>query len=251
MAQYGPVFRAFQEIPDPLRNSEEQLLQRPDVQRHLVLDMKQKRELDELQSKSQAEIQQQFQQNRGLFRNRGDMTDEERQQARDQAREQRQQFMTSFQAEQDKALQGILTPEQYKRLKELDLQWRGPLALADAKLSAPLQLTQEEQTTLQKTLQDYRTAQQQARNAAMSGLNLPFGGRRGGQNQAPDANAQPPAPPELPSPDELQERLNNYRKDVEKARKAAGEAVLAALTPEQQGQWKQMTGAPFIFRKLD
>jgi hypothetical protein len=138
--QCASAIQALQEMPDPLHSSIIQLVQRPDVQSHLGLSMRKKRELEELQSRAQAEYQR-FQQSHGQIGDLHDASDEERQQAQLLMQRQGEKFLMDFQEELDKAIQGILTPEQYKRVVQLDLQWRTALALADPKVAGPMQLT--------------------------------------------------------------------------------------------------------------
>jgi len=184
-----------------------------------------------------------------------------------------QETITTFQADQDKKAEAVLKPDQIKRLHELDLQWRGPLALTDATVNEPFQLTADQKAKLAAMLKEFRTTQQTARGAFM-GMG---GGRPGLTGAAPGAPAQggasptPPAkgtpdtpapatgdgqsPPALnlnnfrmPSAEEMNTMLYENNKKMVKLRKVVDEKALALLTPEQQQKWKAVQGKPFAFR---
>jgi hypothetical protein len=242
--QCAGLMRSLQELPDPLHSSVVQLLQRPDVQNHLGLNLKQKSELADLLARGEAKTQmfwqsQQAESRQSQQADSREMSDEERQAAQQQLRQRAEQFRTGLQGDLDKAIQTILKPEQLKRIGELDLQWRCPLALADPKVAEPVKLTAEEQSSVQTSLSDFQSAAQRAQMKAMLGLNIRafFPGGGGARD--------------LPTPEQLQEKLLAYRKELDKARKSATDAVLTSLTPEHKSRWQEMTGAPFTFRKYD
>ncbi len=272
--QGGPGQRGMNglNIVDPSRSAVMQLLQRDDVRTELLITAQQREQLDALRTSSQQELQtkmreafqnmrQQQQNGQGNPNNNVDPNADpatQRQQRRQQMQTTMQSVQTSVQEDQDKQLAKILTPKQLQRLHELDLQWRGPMALVDPKVGDPFMLTPQEHTTVTSTEQDYRQAQRDAMRTMFAGM--PGFGRRGqgnangaqanpnAPNGQPNANAQPQPPP---TQEELQARRDAAQKQIDKALKTDGDKVLAALTPEQKQHWTQLLGRPFTFRLVN
>ncbi|HEV2474087.1 MAG TPA: hypothetical protein VGS41_15530 [Chthonomonadales bacterium] len=243
---------------DPMRSAMLQLLQRDDVDYELNIDLNQKSAIANENTASAQEMGskmrdafQTFRQNRGNFRS---MTPEERQYQRTQMQQQMQQAVDQVQVDTEGKLAAILTPAQMKRLKELDLQWRGPLALADPRIADPMNLNQPEHTGIAAALQAYRDAQRTAVRSLFAGVRFPPRLRQpGGGLPLPQSGVQaaPPNPPNPPSPEELASRRDAAQKAVQAALKQQGDKVLALLTPAHRQQWLQMTGKPFHFREMD
>ena len=212
-AQMGEMMtkmRQSRAFADPGVSNTSNLLTRSDVRNELMLNGRQTEALTDLQNGFPAAMRQQmrdaFQKMRDELggANPQNMSPEERQQFGEQMRTTRQEAQFAVMADQDKKAEALLTPAQLKRLHELDLQWRGPLALADAKTNEKLNLTPEQQTKFTAMLKEFRAKQQEARGGMLGG----GGGRAGaarpgqtaqnGQNQQAGANqdntnGQPPA----------------------------------------------------------
>ncbi len=181
----------------------------------------------------------------------------ERQAQQQQIMEKMRTAITGANSDMDKKVEAILTPDQAKRLHELDLQWRGPLAMADPKVADAVQLTPEQHNKIMAVVLEFRQTQNKARQDAFESIfriNRPVQSNPG-NNPAPPVSAPPPPPPPVNPAQmqqrarDLQDRIRAVSLEVEKARKAQGEKVLALLTPEQQAQWQAMQGKPFIFLK--
>src|SRR5258708_14439064 len=69
--------------------------------------------------------------------------------------------MQAWQGELNEKVKAILRPAQIKRLGELDLQYRGPLALADQKIANQVKLSGEHKSEIAKIYGDFQGAQQQ------------------------------------------------------------------------------------------
>ena len=162
-------------------------------------------------------------------------TPEERRVQYQQRMAQQRAYMEGYPDEMAKRAEGVLKSAQVKRLRELDLQWRGPLALADLKVADALKLNSEQRDKIAAILQDYRAAVMNIRRQSMSGF------------RAPGNPAQPQTPPTPPSAQELQERESKAQKQMEQARQEAGDKALSVLAPEQQKRWQEMLGKPFTF----
>ncbi len=164
------------------------LLMREDVQKELNLSQTQKVKLEQMR--------QEFEQARQELRN---LPPEQR---RERMQELRQKYDPT----------SVLTDAQRKRLRELELQWQGPFALADPEVARQVGLTQEQQTKIrgivQETFQSMRERVQ------------------------PGQPGQPGA----------------FQQEFQKAREQAEKRILEVLTPAQREKWEQMLGKPFEFQ---
>ena len=274
-AQMGEMItkmRQSRAFADPGVSGMSNLLTRSDVRNELMLNGRQTEALADLQNGFPAAMGQQM---RDAFQKMRDelggaspqnMSPEERQQFGAQMQTTMQEAQFAVLADQDKKAESLLTTAQMKRLHELDLQWRGPLALADAKNNAKLNLSPEQQTKFTDMLKEFRAKQQESRGGMWGGGRGPGGAARpgqAGQNKQAGANqsganqdttnGQPPAGGPggrrgFPTPEEMQTQMETSSKAVLKLRKTTDEKALALLTPEQQQQWKTMQGRLFTFR---
>ncbi len=267
--------RQSRSFSDPGVSGTSNLLTRSDVRNELALNGRQTEALTDLQNGYPAAMAQPIM---SLFQkmmsegggNPRDMSPEDQKAFGEQMRVKVQETQFAVQGEQDKKAEAVLTPAQAKRLRELDLQWRGPLALTDSALTAKLPLTADQQAKFTAMLREYRN-QQQAARAGMFGMgprNAPGGARTGtgrnnakpsSQDAAPKgadaaADAAPPMPPTpggrfvMPNPEQMQAQIEEQDKQITTLRKGMDAKALALLTPEQQQQWKAMQGRPFTFR---
>jgi len=214
----------------PLQSNPMGLLQRPEVQTHLRLTVQQKNQIAELQGQSRDMMRQRmgqvFQQGQqgGGGQDLRNMSREERQQRFEQIRPQMEAAITAYQGELSEKMKAILTPEQAARLRQLDLQRRGILSLADPKVADEVKLTPEHRTQVaqivtawqQETGETMRAAFEQARQ----------------NNQVPD----------------LDSRLSPTRQKLDRSKKAAEAQVEAVLSPEERAAWDAAIGAKFTFR---
>jgi hypothetical protein len=106
---------------------------------------------------------------------------------------------------QEAFLKTVLQPEQVTRLRQIILQRQGGLALANSRTADELNLTESQRQKVDGVVDKLAQQPNRGRN-----LFTPEG-----------------------------------RKAAEEARKAAGDELLALLTPEQENRWKELTGAPF------
>lgn len=159
------------------------LLTQKSVQSELKLSEEQVKKAQELQEKQAGSF-------RGL---------------RDLSREELQKKMAERREATQKALAGILKPEQVKRLRQISLQQMGTGALNDPEVSKELKITDDQK----EKIRDIRTKA--------------FEGQRG---QGAD-------------------RSEEARKKRAEARKAVEEKVMGILTAEQKTKLKELTGEPF------
>jgi hypothetical protein len=127
-------------------------------------------------------------------------------------------------------IESVLTPAQNKRLGELDLQFRGPLALSDDQVAAKMGLSPDQQRQLSNIIAEYRNGQQEVMRSMMG---------RGGQGGNPG---------ERPDPQAMRARFEEMQKETERLKKASADKVVAMLTAQQKQTWKTLQGKPFTFR---
>jgi hypothetical protein len=200
------------------------LLMRSEVQKDLHLSLKQKNALSQVLGESRAEAEQRIVQ---VMQNRRRMSREERMAAMQQARAQ----MPGYVGELPGNVKAILKPEQLDRLHQLDLQWRGPLALADPKVAQEAKTTPEHRSQIGVIV---ATAQAQQSTILQEAI------QQWRQSAGPQGG---------PVPDFLSSPSSPVRKQTDAIRKDAEEQVLALLTGEEAAGWKAAQGEDFTFRK--
>jgi hypothetical protein len=197
------------------------LLKRPEVQNAISLDLKQKQALEDLLNNPQ----------RSAIRinavNEGDRDPEKiRKQIEDQIKAQ--------QGGVEERIKSVLKPDQYDRLLQLDLQWRGPLALADQKVADRLKIAQESRREIAPIAGEYHAVKAKV----MMELAQQSQEGSGGQVRVMmKLNTK-----------ELENPLSPSYKKLDAAKKEAEKKILAVLSPEDKATWKQAQGAPFVFR---
>ncbi len=168
-----------------------QLLRVEKVQKEIELTEDQKAEIEKILEKSRERM-------RELFQGGG--------QDREAARERFRQA----QEETQKAIEGVLLPNQLKRLKEIRLQVMGiGAALMDQEVRKELGVTEEQAQKIREKVQ-----------AVMEEL-------RGQRQQG-----------ERPSLEQMRERMQQMQQKME-------EAVMSQLTEDQKNKWKSMIGEKF------
>ncbi|HLV79789.1 MAG TPA: hypothetical protein VKT32_05880 [Chthonomonadaceae bacterium] len=219
---------------DPTHSMAWVLLSRKDVDTEIGLEDHQRTALAELQSKSREEILDRMRKAAAGNAEETNESPEERRLQFQQQMAQQRAFLEGYPDEMAKRAEGVLKPSQARRLRELDLQWRGPLALADPKVAEAVKLSADQRDKVAATLQDYQAAVMNIRRQIVAGVR-------------PTGNA-PQAPPTPPSAEEMQARAAKARKEMDLARQEAAGKALAVLSAEQQKRWQQMLGKPFTFQ---
>jgi hypothetical protein len=157
---------------DPSRSAANYLLTRNDVRSELSISTRQREALEELNKKAPQEMMDQFRNNQSIqqmqerMRQLRNLPEGERrvqrEQMRQEMRQRGEQLMAefqNFQSDLDKRAEEILTPAQVKRLHQLDLQYRGGLALANPKLAQEFALTPEQSQQINQLLEEFRQQQ--------------------------------------------------------------------------------------------
>lgn len=176
-----------------------QLINRPEVQAELKLTDEQKRQIQDILNKSREDMQSLMENARS-----GGGGPEEMQ----------RMFQEHNQAV-TKKINAVLTPEQAKRLKEINIQVQGIRAILDPEVQKELGLSVDQKAQIQK-------AQQENQRAMME----MFQGQRGGGGGG-NVNRE--------AMREARDKMNKQFED----------ALTKVLTPEQAQKLKEMGGAPF------
>jgi hypothetical protein len=189
----------------PAANFSEALLKRTDVQNELGIDANQKESLAKVLSESNAPA---------IVRTYPDMSrlsDDERKQWQAEINRQANKDIAFLMNEHRREVEGVLRPDQRKRLTELDLQWRGILALVDQSLSDELRILPSH----------YKAIEQIVNAFEVKRINL--------------SSVRP--------------RVDRYQKRQVLLRETE-QKVLALLSDEEKGRWTLKIGEPFKFDNL-
>ena len=138
--------------------------------------------------------------------------------------------MTAVNEEVKKATDEVLTADQKKRFKQIQIQAMGMQAFASADVVKELKITDDQKKALKEVVDASRKETADLRKE----LGLPEQGGR------PMPNATPPDA----------EKLAEFAKKSAPLRAAAMEKSVKALDEAQQKQWTEMIGAKFDVAKL-
>lgn len=229
------------------------LIKREDVQADILLSSPERQKLESFDQEVQKEQRTQATQLFSQFGQMRNMTAEERtakmQEFQDQAPDMAKQFQTSRE-DQIKRLEKLLNPKQIARLHELDLRWRGPLALKDEKVAAAMKLDKADIEKVKVIYAEYVKFQTETMSSiftSMRGGGRPAAGgavANGGAN-APAGGATGFQPGNFA---QIRPKMEEAQKKIEKARKVSETKLLASLTPEKIKNWETLLGRKFTFR---
>ncbi len=139
---------------------------------------------------------------------------------------QRQSHFDHIATEGCRVIEQGLNPYQLRRLHQINRQLQGPRAVADPAVAGPLDLTNEQQNTLDTLLTETRAAWQRIAS-----------GRAQGPRQGPPRHA---SHLESPPSDTV-----NPRRQALRLHAQARKAFLEILTPPQRATWDRLTGQSF------
>lgn len=199
------------------------LLRRADVQSHLHLNMHQKAQLNEMwKSPEQMRV--------ALTFSGQDAPDP------DAARRQAEEQIRAQLGDRDAAIKAILTSEQWDRLTQLDLQWRGVLALADPQVAKLVELSSESQVEVVRIAAAYTAT----KTEVMTSLSQKT------EDSSPDGTRR--AIMMRIDTSELDKPFSPARKKLERAKQEAEKQINSVLTPDEKARWRKAIGEPFTFR---
>ena len=144
-----------------------------------------------------------------------------------------QKERTALTEEVKKVTDEVLTADQKKRFKQIEIQAMGMRAFANADVVKTLAITDDEK----KALKDIADAYTKERTDLAKELGVAVPGAGGGR---PAAGATPPDA----------EKVAEFTKKLKPLSEAAMEKSVKALNADQQKQWTEMIGAKFDTGKL-
>jgi hypothetical protein len=217
-----------------------QLLERPEVQTHLKLTVRQKSDLG-LNPRPRSNDRRpggrggesgtpgsapDGEAGRITLRVTGGPNDspEERQRRLNEVMESARADIEAAGRTRDEKIKEVLSPEQYARLLELDLQRRGPLALGDAAVAEQVKLAANKRVLIANLALEAQRKISEARVEAIREQGLP-------------AYEQ-----------QMKNRLSPIRQKTDKVRREAEASILAQLSPDETARWQATQGEPFTFR---
>jgi hypothetical protein len=241
------------EFIDPARSYVRPLTKRNDVRSEILMSARQREQLETLEKTSQTEMQKKLDSHFGKGEERiqlqdGGSREEMLNRVKERVRQSRE-LIQKLQADRDKQLEEVLSPKQTRRLKELDVQWRGPLSLSVEAVAEAVGVETEQRQKIEALLQEYRQeiAKQMNFGNSVRVISNARAGEPAKTVEKPNEKAQ--AMPK--TPEEWQAHWDKAYREVEKARKALGKKALDLLTPEQKQRWAELQGATFAFCQND
>jgi hypothetical protein len=183
------------------------LLAMPEVQTELSLTDDQKKKIEDLGQDVRDKARASF--GNINFQELQNMTDEERQKKFEEMRKKAEDVTKGL----DEKISGILDAKQSERLKQLQLQREGAMALTRAEIAKKLALTEEQQAKIKKLVEDARPTN---------------------TTRFFDPNQ---------TPEERQAARKKMQDQIEKVQKDC----LAVLTDDQMLDWTNMCGKTFKF----
>jgi hypothetical protein len=214
----------------PMMSYEKSLLKREDVQNELYLYSLQKEFLTEFVNQTPGQVAARSIQNMPPVKyvDITKLSEEERKQWVTEIGQQALVQTKKFMEDEKREVESVLRPEQKKRLHELDLQWRGILALSDSRVADEINLSAENRKKIGDILADFevqrinlisRAAQEHKKN--------------GGSEQefmSDFDNSKSPL---------YQKRQSLFQEFEEK--------VFKLLSDAEKERWREATGKPFAF----
>jgi hypothetical protein len=198
------------------------IISRADVQNELRLDLRQRNAVADINQSKGGPVRVQARVESG---NPGESPEEQV----------RKQLASQFGGIEEK-LKSILKPEQFKRLLELDAQWRGPVALGDSRVAELAQLTPPHRAEINAIVNEYQRERSRIifENSKVES--------QGDGTQRVMMRVQAP---------ELHNPLSPVRKALDPLRKQTEEKILKVLEQAERERWAAVQGERFTFRADD
>ena len=268
---------------DPAKTVTPMLVKRADVRGEIGLDPKQREALEAAKKKDSENSANKLNNNEFFLAIQQRLADiaklppAEQDKARTEAveglKEQGQKLAESMRGDQEKTANvydKVLRPEQLERLRQLDWQWRGPLALSDPKMNDIFQLSMEQQEVIGRLVQEFREQQREIMGKALgedaktpatpnenvsSDETIVIGDGSGEKTEnsgtipLKDGGKGRVLAPKNET--EIRNRHDAAKREVDILRKKYGDMTLKLLSPEQRQYWFQSLGRQFTFRAND
>lgn len=218
LSQKGPQF-AFTMPAMGSGDLMRQVLKRDEVQSHLHLTIKQKNDLEDLIKNPQAVK---------VSLEAGHDSNPE-----DLRRQAEEQIAKQSMASGDR-IKAILKTEQYKRLEELTLQWKGALSLNNGKVATDLKLDAAHRAEIYKIMADYAMKKQEIIMASAQTEERAEGGGVARTVRIDGRKLFAPGSDSF-------KKLTTLKAEAEAK-------ILGALSLQEKSAWQAAQGEPFTFR---
>jgi hypothetical protein len=217
-SQKGPQFAFNMPSPGP-GDLMRQVLRRDEVQSHLHLTVKQKTELDEMIKNPQGiKVSVEASQHSNP----------------EDLRKQVEEQVAKQSNENGDRIKSVLKPEQYKRLEELVLQWKGALSLNNGKVAYEVKISPEHRSAINQIMTDYYEKKQEIIMAAAQVEERNDGGNVARAVRIDGRKVFAPG-------------SDSFKKLT--VLKANAEAkIIAVLSAQEKSAWQAAQGDPFTFR---
>lgn len=143
----------------------------------------------------------------------------------DELKEMREK-MSKLAEETKKGVEGVLKPEQVKRLTQINYQALGVRAFADKDVQAALKLTDAQKEKAKTITDDFAKETREMMMKTFQDF------QQGG------------------NPEEMQKKIQEMQKKREEMQKSADSKIEKELTADQKKKWKEMLGEKFDLTKL-
>jgi hypothetical protein len=214
----------------PTMSYEKTLLRREDVQNELYLYSLQKEVLTEFVNQTPGQMAARAIQYMPPIKyvDITKLSEEERKQWVAEIGRQAAEQAKKFMEDERREVRSVLRPEQQKRLHELDLQWRGILALADSRVADEINLSSENRKRIAETVADFEVQR----------INLIS---RASQEHKKNGGSQ----------QEFMNDFDNSKSPLYQKRQVLlqefEEKVINLLSDAEKERWRTALGKPFIF----
>ncbi len=196
-----------------------QVIRRDEVQSHLHLTIKQKADLEDLTKNPQ-----------GIKVN---VEASQHSDPEDLKRQVDEQIAKQSLGNGDR-FKAVLKPEQYKRLQELVLQWKGALSLNNGKVVSEFKLEPAHRAAINRIMMDYSQKKQEIIMAASQVEENSDGGNVARTVRIDSRKVFAPG--------------SDSFKKLSALKAEAESKILGALSPEEKAAWHAAQGEPFTFR---
>ncbi len=245
-AQNAPVEpiaeRASPKIINPARNYVTYLVNRDDVQAHILLSSSQRQALNSMQNVARTALFDKLTQNSNSL---SQLVQEQNNDSNANLDSQMRELVLerdSIEANNDlylmSKLKSILTAKQIARLNELDLIWRGPVAITDQNVANRVGVSPERKQKIDALYTAYKRKAARSlgvdQNAASSKQ-----GRSAGRSSLATASR---------TPQDWNNWVDRTEREIENFRKRMGNSAYQLLSTDQKARWKALTGKQFTFR---
>ena len=236
------VERASPKVINPARNYVTYLVNRDDVQAHILLSSAQRQALNSMQNGARTALFDKLTQNTNSL---SQLVQEQSNDSNANLDSQMKELVLerdSIEAKNDlylmSKLKSILTAKQIARLNELDLIWRGPVAITDQSVAYRVGVSPERKQKIDALYSAYK------RKVARS-LGVDQNAASARQGTPVSRSAQTTA---SRTPQDWNIWADRAEREIESYRKRTGNSVYQLLSADQKARWKAFTGKQFTFR---